>query len=151
MDLQRAIQKAYQTARARDWDTIYVLVDCHDTIACSNYRDAEMEFYLEAIQALKALGAFPEVYLTLWTSCYEQDAKRILERLEELDVVFHSFNQTPVGNTITGCFDSKPYFSVLIDDKAGFLPEDWPAVVDGFRLAREPVIRPQTSGLILRT
>lgn len=136
MSLARSILKAYRVAAERGWDTIYVMVDVHDTVAFSNYKDAEVEFYPSAVEALRELSGFPEVYLVLWTCCYEADYARYLERFEAEGVHFRGVNSTPVGNTKTGCFDKKPYFSVLIDDKAGFDPSEWDSVLGYFREAR---------------
>jgi hypothetical protein len=136
MDLERSIRKAYRTALARGWDTLYVLVDVHDTVSGSNYKDTEAPFFPEAIEALRELSSFPEVCLVLWTCCYPKDFQRYGERFSEQGVQFKHFNKTPVENTKTGDFTDKPYFSVLIDDKAGFDPADWPEVARVFREAR---------------
>ena len=136
MDLRRAITKAYRIAEERSWEYIYTLVDAHDTICESNYKDAEAPFYPEAITALRTLGGFEELVLVLWTSCYPDQAPIYLARLEAVGVNIPYVNETPVENTKTGDFTKKPYFSVLIDDKAGFIPSEWPDVVNAFRRAR---------------
>jgi hypothetical protein len=125
MDLRRAIAKAYRVARDRDWDTIYILVDAHDTICDSNYRDASAPFYPQALDALSKISLFPEIYLVLWTSCYPTEGPKYLDRLMDAGVSFRGLNETPVANTKTGDFTKKPYFSILIDDKAGFHPSEW--------------------------
>ena len=83
MDLKRAIIKAYRTAQERDWDTIYLLVDAHDTICESNYKDAEADFYPQAIKYLKLICAFPEIYPVLWTSCYPSEGPKYISRLHK--------------------------------------------------------------------
>jgi hypothetical protein len=137
MSLLQSITKAYKTAVQREWNTIYVLVDVHDTIADSNYTSDVVKFFPHAIDALKKLSKLPEVYLVLWTSCYEQDYSKYLDKLKELGVEFKAVNKTPIQNTKTGCFDLKPYFSILIDDKAGFDPNDWYMVPRFFEMGRE--------------
>lgn len=137
MSLQRSIEKAYKTAADRGWDTIYVMVDVHDTIAKSNYKDTSLEFYPEAITVLKVLSKFPEIHLVLWTCCYEQHYAEYLNQCSAVGINFKSVNETAVENTKTGCFDKKPYFSVLIDDKAGFDPSEWLDVLWCFMRARE--------------
>lgn len=136
MTLQRSIMKAYRTASERNWDTIYCLVDCHDTIACSNYRDAEVSFYPQALEALREISWWPEIQLVLWTCSYPADTARLVDRLAHEGVRVRGVNRTPIANTVTGCFDEKPYFSILIDDKAGFCPEEWPECLQAFRAAR---------------
>jgi len=135
MDLRRAILKAYLTAQQRGWDTIYVMVDAHDTICDSNYRDASAPFYPNAIEALRKISSFPEIYLVLWTSCYPIEGPKYTDRLAEEGVNFKGLNETPVENTKTGDFTRKPYFSILIDDKAGFDPSTWDEVYHVFNQA----------------
>jgi hypothetical protein len=137
MSLERSIEKAYKTAVDRGWDTIYVMVDVHDTIAESTYKDAEVIFYPQAIATLRELSKMPEVHLVLWTCCYEKDYPKYTDKLSALGVNFKSVNETPVKNTLTGCFDVKPYFSVLIDDKAGFDSKEWHWVLLYFQWARK--------------
>jgi hypothetical protein len=101
------------------------MIDVHDTIAESNYTDCEVTFYPQAISALQRINKLPEVHISLYTCCYEDDAKVYISRLKELNINIKSVNTTPISNTSTGCFDKKPYFSILIDDKAGFDPNEW--------------------------
>ena len=51
----------------------------------------------------------------------------IFRFFENNNIKHDFFNQNlSVQNTKTGCFDEKFYFSVLLDDKAGFDPNtDW--------------------------
>ena len=48
------------------------------------------------------------------------------------DIYSWEFNFNPaIENTKTSCFDDKFYFSVLLDDKAGFDPDtDWKLIYD---------------------
>ena len=136
MDLQRAIIKAYRIASERGWEYVYVLVDAHDTICESNYKDAEAPFYPQAIKYLKLICAFPEIYPVLWTSCYPEEGPKYIKRLAAAGVFFKGLNETPVENTKTGDFRKKPYFSILIDDKAGFDPAEWELVYTTIRGCR---------------
>ena len=45
MSIEIAIKKAYEAAVNKNWDTIYVMVDIHDTIAESNYKNCRVDFY----------------------------------------------------------------------------------------------------------
>jgi deoxyribodipyrimidine photolyase len=144
MDLSRAITKAYRTAKERNWDTIYILVDAHDTICGSNYKDAEAEFYPQALHALREICKLPEVHLVLWTSCYPEEGPKYVRRLAGEGVFIKGLNETPVENTTTGDFRKKPYFSILIDDKAGFVPEEWSLVYSTIAQCRvEYPLRPK--------
>jgi hypothetical protein len=137
MSLETAIKKAYKTAKIKNWDTIYVMIDVHDTIMDSNYKNCRMDFFPEAILALQKISKLPEVYLSLYTCCYELDANVYISRLKELDIDIKSVNTTPIKNTTYGCFDKKPYFSILIDDKAGFDPSEWSYISDYFYKYRD--------------
>jgi hypothetical protein len=132
MSIERSIKKAYEVAKGRNWDTIYVMIDIHDTIAESNYKDCRVDFYPQAISALQKISKLPEIHLALYTCCYELDTNVYVTRLKELDINIKSVNTTPIENTTHGCFDKKPYFSILIDDKAGFDPSEWNDVLDYF-------------------
>lgn len=136
MDLERAILRAYQLRSARSWEKIYLMIDVHGTIAESNYKDAESRFYPEAIDALQKICLLPEVELILWTSSYPQAVRRYQDRLASYGIPIPWANMSPIDNTSTGDFTIKPYFSILIDDKAGFDPEEWPLVSSAFLKAR---------------
>lgn len=137
MDLGRSIKKAYKTAQKRGWSKIYVMIDVHDTITSSNYREDETIFYPEAVEALRILSTFKEIELVLWTCCYPEKYDYFRLRLDSLGINVKYINETPIQNTAYGDFRKKPYFSVLIDDKAGFDPKEWGDVVDAFIESRE--------------
>jgi len=134
--LYKSIKQAYQNAVDRKWDTLYVMVDIHGTISESNYRDCESPFYPQAIIALQYLSSLPEVFLALYSCGYDSDLDIYKKKLRALGIHFKTANYTPVENTKTGCFDKKPYFNVLIDDKAGFDPKDWDKVAECFKSLR---------------
>jgi hypothetical protein len=139
MDLEKAIRKAYKTAQNRDWSKIYVMLDVHDTIASSTYRDDEVTFYPEAIEALRKLSKFPEIKLVLWTSCYPERYEYFINKLGALGIKIAYVNETPIKNTATGDFGKKPYFSIIIDDKAGFDYREWDEVAQLFGSIREEI------------
>lgn len=116
-------------ASVRGWDTIYVAVDWHGTISPSTYSKdlSKISFYSGAIGALKKLSSHPKVKLILYTSSSETSCEWLIEYLRFHGVVFSYVNCNPeVKNTDTGNFDSKFYFNILLDDKAGFDPtDDW--------------------------
>lgn len=135
-DLHYAIQNAYKNARNRNWDKIYVLLDVHGTIASSTYSSDQMELYPDAVAALRVLCSFPEVRIILWTSCYEKEIVKWCTILASKGITVSAVNRSLEKNSRTGNFSKKPYFSVLIDDKAGFRPSQWPEVVFSFSISR---------------
>jgi hypothetical protein len=68
----------------------------------------------------------------MWTSSFIEVQEEALEFFDSHDIYFDYGNQNPeVWNTKTGCFDQKFYFSVLLDDKAGFdFDTDWKLIYE---------------------
>lgn len=121
-------QKELQKKTERKWDKIYVLVDIHDTIIPSDYKSDGrlLKCYDNALECLQIMSKREDIYLILWSSCTPETAKFYLDFFEKNGVSFGSFNENPEEkNTPYACFDKKPYFNVILDDKAGFEPEDW--------------------------
>lgn len=137
--IEKAIQRAYQVMNERNWDKIYWAVDLHGVVLKSNYEQGGYEFINpQAMLALQLLTSREENVVILWSSCHEEEQNDIIYFLAENGIVVDYFNENPeVENTKTGCFDKKFYFSVLLDDKAGFEPdEDW-STIYRFMLKRE--------------
>ena len=126
-----AIPRAYAVMKERNWDTVYWAIDLHGTVIESNYQTGTYSYISEEAKlALQAISALPETKLILWSSMYGPDQANIMElfRLDGIKVDW--FNENPEAeNTNSGCFNQKFYFSVLVDDKAGFDPSEWSAVM----------------------
>lgn len=134
LTISQIFNRELDKKKSRNWDRIYVLVDIHDTIIPSDYKSVgrDLVTYKYALPALRALSKREDVYLILWSSCTETTAKYYLDYFKEMGVDFDSFNKNEEEkNTPYACFDSKPYFNVIIDDKAGFEPDsDWRHLLD---------------------
>ena len=130
--IQKMFDIAYKTAAERTWDTIYVMVDIHGTIVHNNYSGIAITPYPRAVEALKMLSDRKDIVLILFSSCYPQDYKIYFDLFSSFGINFKYFNENPsIQNTKTGCFDKKPYFSILLDDKAGFDPDmDWDTILE---------------------
>jgi hypothetical protein len=129
--ISKAIQRAYAIARERKWDTIYWAIDLHGVCMKSNYTTGAHEFISqEAVDVLRMISARPESKIILWSSVHDDQKVPIINEFEDRGIMVHHFNRNPFErNTATGCFDEKFYFSVLLDDKAGFDPDtDWAEV-----------------------
>ena len=129
--IAKAIQRAYKTMRERRWDTIYWAIDLHGVCMKSNYAEGVHEFIHPFIpDTLKMLSDLPETKIILWSSVHEDQKVPIINAFEDHGIMIHGFNSNPYeANTATGCFTEKFYFSVLLDDKAGFDPAtDWATV-----------------------
>lgn len=130
MSILRAIKRAYDVMEERNWDTVYWAVDLHGTVITSNYESGTYEYINEEAKlALQAISNLPETKLILWSSMHVFDQFNVIALLKQDGIDVTWFNQNPaVANTATGCFDRKFYFSVLVDDKAGFDPSEWAEV-----------------------
>ena len=131
MDITKTIDIAYQKAKEKNWDNIYVAVDIHDTIVKGNYttKDIPKEFYPIAKETLQLLSNKKEIKLILYTCSHPEEIKLYLEFFNQHNITFDFVNEnTDVMTDLQGYgnYDKKPYFNVLLDDKAGFNPyEDW--------------------------
>lgn len=135
MALTDSIINAYKYNKKVGRQKIYWAVDIHDTIAHSNYADEMPTVIPEAIEALKILQAFPETVLILFSSSYHH--AQYIEHFMKQGVYFKYFNENPeVCDTATGDFSKKFYYNVLIDDKAGFVQDDWNEVLNTTRVYR---------------
>jgi len=137
MSIIKVFKKAMITYRERGWDTLYVAIDMHDTICKSTYReDNIINYYPHAKDILQKMGRIPFIKTILYTSTPDKRIKEYLEMFAKDDIKFDFINSNPdVENTAYGDFSIKPYFNVLMDDKAGFDPEnDWLVLVDYFKL-----------------
>lgn len=135
--LEDAIKRAYEILDQRNWDTIYVSLDLHGTVMESNYTDSHGKLLESAIEPLRIISNLPEICIILYSCCYEEDYAEYMKLFMKHGIKVEYFNENPrIKNTKTGCFDKKFYYSVLIDDKAGFDPEDWRLVKDWFLFSR---------------
>ena len=126
--IHNAIARAYQTMKDRNWETIYWAIDLHGTCLKSNYQSYNFKFVnQDCIDTLKYLRSLPETKIIIWSSCYEKDYELVKQLFDEHGITIDFFNENPlVQSTRTGNFVDKFYFSILLDDKAGFSPEtDW--------------------------
>lgn len=136
--LQDAIIDAYRQFEERSWNKIYFAVDIHGTIANSDYTDVSSALFDVAREPLREISMLPEVSIILFSCCYPRDYGKYIKLLADNDVIVSYFNENPeVANTATGCFDSKFYYNLIAEDKAGFRPWHWPSVRDTFMLARQ--------------
>jgi hypothetical protein len=127
MSITKAFDKAFDKKELIGWDHIYVFVDVHDTIFKSTYNNdqKDYEYYFNAKMALQMMSKRKDIVLGLYTCSHSDQIARLLEKFEEDDIHFELVNDNPMEkNTAYADFSKKPYFNVLIDDKAGFDPED---------------------------
>ena len=140
--LIEAFTRRYQ----RHYPELFIAVDIHGTIfkptkhtfisddGCESVKSSTNELipYPFALEALKALSIIPFVRLILWTSSNNKELNKCREVLESAGVKISFVNENPICQNNDYCnFSSKFCFDILLDDKAGFDPEnDWDAILE---------------------
>lgn len=128
-----AIRRAFDAKESRGYTTIYWAIDLHGTCLKSNYENGVYEFINdEARKGLRKISARPDTKIILWSGCYPDEQQKIIKFFAENEITVDFFNENPLEpSTKTGDFSKKFYFSVLLDDKAGFDPDkDWRNVIE---------------------
>lgn len=128
----RAVKAAYEK-HSEKYPHIFWKIDLHGVCLRSSYQSGEYEWINDdVVPALKQIMNCPHSKIILWSSCYEHEQSKIIEFFNNSGVRVDFFNENPLfGNTEYGCFDQKFYFSILIDDKAGFDPDtEWKIITD---------------------
>ncbi len=129
------IKNAYAKAKSRNWDTMYWMIDIHETLIHSSYNGSGVLLWLPgAFEMITDILRFPENKIILWSSMQSLDAgdgkmslqtfraeiiRKTSHRLEAENRIFLNGNPE-VENTSYADFSIKPYFNILLDDKAGF-------------------------------
>ena len=130
MSIVKSINDAYALLNTKHYEKIYWAIDLHGVCLKSNYKRNTYELINDdVIETLRLISSLPESVIIIWSSCYDEEKQNILENFFDNLGGIHVkyFNENPeVKNTETGCFNEKFFFSVLLDDKAGFDPAtDW--------------------------
>lgn len=133
MSIVNSIISAYRTMYNRKWDKVYWAIDLHGVCLHSTYETNTYKWInKDVVTALQSISEKPESVIILWSSCHPREYESIIEFFKKENIHISYFNENPeVPNTTTGCFTDKFYFSVLLDDKAGFDPfTDWREISD---------------------
>jgi hypothetical protein len=132
MSIIKAIERAYQIKEERNWDTIYWAIDLHGTCLKSNYVLDSYEWINEDARiCMEYIMHLHESKVIIWTSTHYSEKELVKDLLEEAGWINYWNCNPEVKNTETGCFDEKFYFSILLDDKAGFDPDiDWKLIYE---------------------
>ena len=128
-----AIKKAFQTARRLGWEKTYWAFDVHETILKPNWDATQIptEFYPDAKEALRILSERDDIVMYLYTCSHPRDTDQYIDFFRSEGIEFNYVNENPeIVNSDLGFYDKKPYFNVLLDDKAGFDPLiEWPSIL----------------------
>ena len=123
------IERAFKWKAERGWDTLYWLVDIHDTILKGKYsNDQDLTPTEDAIEVLKWITDREDQKIIIWTSSYAEHFNTLKDFYKnQFDIVLDFHNCNPeCHNTDYADFTTKPYFNIALDDKCGFeIETDW--------------------------
>jgi len=125
------IQKTFKLKRENKWPEVYFCIDLHGTIIpsgkSSNDKTDALTFYPDAKEVLQHLSNRDDIFLILWTATPIDRLITVFKWLIDNGISFDFLNgNTHAKSTSRSDFEKKFYFSVLLDDRAGFEPEtDW--------------------------
>ena len=132
--ITKAIKKAFAHKQRKGWEYSYWAIDLHETVIRPNWSTKElpMDFYPLAKETLQLISRQEDIVLIMYTCSHPDEIAKYFRFFEEHDIHFKYANENPeVVNQAYGFYDKKPYFNVLLEDKAGFDPEeDWKLVLD---------------------
>jgi hypothetical protein len=131
MSLIKTFENGYADAIRKGWGYIYVFIDLHSTLIKPNYKynDIPTELYDGALEGLKMLHEAKDVKIVMYTCSHPHEILQYVEYFKGLGIEFDYINENPEVKTTTteyGCYDKKPYYNVMLDDKCGFDADyDW--------------------------
>lgn len=124
------IKKSWLRNNEKNYPYWFWLIDMHGTLFANNYQKGSFggPFFEDALGPLRFLTQHKKAKLILWTSSYGHVIDAARADLKDKGIIFDFVNENPLIPNDELCdFSKKPYFDVLIDDKAaGFDAEfDW--------------------------
>lgn len=134
------IEKMFVHAEQREWYKTYFFFDLHGVISKPDYRkkDKTIIYYPYVKETLQFITKNrPDIVMILFTSSYPEEIKKYIDILEKDGIYFSYINENPEiseANGAYGCYDKKPYYNVLMEDKCGFNPmTDWKPILKYFK------------------
>ena len=127
----KAFINAFKDMERKQWPYIYVFIDLHSTLIKPNYQYGNIptEMYDGALEGLKILHEAKDVKIIMYTCSHPHEIDEYIKFFYDLGIKWDYINENPEVITnldCYGCYDKKPYYNVLMDDKAGFDAEnDW--------------------------
>jgi hypothetical protein len=121
------IERCFKEKQKRGWTRIYVCIDVHDTILEGKYNlfNEGASYMPNALNVLRQWTKREDICLILWSSSHIGPISKVYDGLLKEGVKFDYINSNPeCPNTELCDFSKKPYFNILLDDKAGFVGND---------------------------
>lgn len=124
-----AIDKSFIKAKERNWECTYWFFDIHETIIFPNYDagNVQVDFYPYAKEVLQILSKRKDIKMHLYTCSWPNEVMQYDKVFKENNIKFDYLNSKnpEVHNNKLGYYKDKPYFNVLLEDKAGFEKGQW--------------------------
>lgn len=134
--ISQLFDEAWKKKEERGWQHVYIMVDLHGVVLKPNYHASnDLKFaHADAASVLSYLSKQKDVILILWTSSHESEIQNVLKWLRLWGIHFKFVNENPLErDTEYASFAKKPYFSIVLDDKAGFDSDhDWSELLSLF-------------------
>lgn len=75
----------------------------------------------------------------MWTCSHPDEVAELTKLFSQNNIYFnYDITKPDVPNTAYGNYDTKPYYNILLDDKAGFNQDEWPLVLKEFK--KNPIL-----------
>ena len=125
---------------------MYWAIDLHSTLILPTYdkmKAEDVEYYPYALSVMRTLSDRPDVRLMMYTCSWPKEIAEYQKRFRADGILFDWEGVNPdVDQTEYGCYELKPYFNILLDDKAGFNPEkDWELLYEELQFV--PILNPE--------
>ena len=128
MNLMKYIESTFDKQKRGMFDTIYIMVDIHNTILVPSFEKEEtFKYFNFAKETLKLLSEMKNVKLIMWSSLKDDKTDMYLTHFRENGIIFDYVNCNPELKQLPyASFTNKFYYDIGIDDKFGFeAEEDW--------------------------
>ena len=138
--IENAVRRAYQVMKERNWDSIYWAIDLHGTCIKSNYVSGEYEWINEDVkECLQYISSLPESKIIIWSSSHTQTLLDCIKFFINESIHLYDVNKNyAIKSNELSNFQDKFYFSILLDDKAGFEPDtDWKVILETLKSLNE--------------
>lgn len=125
--VSQLFNEAWKKKEDRNWDYVYIMLDLHGVVLPSNFHSGDLQFINPLAKiCLQYLSQQEDIILILWSSSHEEEIFKVRGWLASNKIGVKFVNENPLEkNTDYADFSEKPYFTLLLDDKAGFEPSDW--------------------------
>lgn len=132
----RVLEDSLKAATAKGFDHIVVAVDLHNTIIDSelfNSTEGDLTtkintaIYTDCLRPLRIMSTLSTYKLMMFSGTEDSILREIIEILASHHRIKFDFINEYAGdnNTKSQSFSKKPYYSMILDDKAGFTEADW--------------------------